>query len=89
MVQFRAVPSYSRDLKVGVTSYNFFIGLVSIDSGVALAKISTPFKVAYKRFYKLYIVLSHFVYVAVSHNAYKPVMEYPPIRFFLVWEKVS
>lgn len=35
-------------------------------------------------FHEITTQIPHFVYVAVPHNAYKPVMEYPPIRFFLV-----
>ena len=38
-------------------------------------------------FHELTTQIPHFVYVAIPHNAYKPVIEYPPIRFFWYGEK--
>lgn len=38
-------------------------------------------------FHEITTQIPHFLYVAVPHNAYKPVMEYPPIRFFWYGER--
>lgn len=38
-------------------------------------------------FHELTTQIPHFVYVALPHKAYKPTLEYPPVRFYWYREK--
>lgn len=38
-------------------------------------------------FHELTTQIPHFVHVAIPHNAYKPSLEYPPVRFYWYREK--